>query len=222
MSIVVSSNSGSFDYDPAPAGVHTAVCVDVVDLGEIETQWGKKHKISLLWQLDKRDEEGRPFIAVKRYTASLSDRAILRKDLETWRAKPFTEQELQGYDLEKLIGINTTLVIVHKREEDKVYSNVDNVLPPPNNAWTGMKSTPDYVRVKERKAYQDPKSYQNDTNDSQRGAPTSKQQQKPAAKTQPATRPPKQSGAAAVDHLFGGDNAVDVFNQAPADDDLPF
>src|SRR3972149_6942366 len=41
------------DWTPAPEGLHQAVCVDVIDLGMVQTQWGEKHKVRLVWQIDE-------------------------------------------------------------------------------------------------------------------------------------------------------------------------
>ena len=50
----------STNFVPAPAGTHSAVCVDIVDLGEIEiTYQGKtsrKHKIVIVWQIAEDGE----------------------------------------------------------------------------------------------------------------------------------------------------------------------
>ncbi len=61
----------------------------------------------------------------KRYTLSLHENASLRKDLENWRGKKFTEEELQGFDLEKLLGVNALITVVHSQGADgKTYSNI--------------------------------------------------------------------------------------------------
>jgi hypothetical protein len=113
MPIFVSGNN-SKEFTPAPAGTHQAVCVDVVDLGVEETQWGKKHKVRIKWQIDEDMESGKPFLVQKKYTASLHEKANLRHDLESWRGRAFTESELAQFDLENLIGANCLVNIIHK------------------------------------------------------------------------------------------------------------
>lgn len=138
------------NFNPAPEGLFTAVCVDVVDMGEMETQWGMKRKIQIRWQLDEKDPDtGRPFMIAARYTASLSEKATLRHILETWRSKKFTPEELQGFDLEKLIGVNCQIQIVHNPgDQGRVYANVLAVVPAAKGA---EKIRPvDYVREKDR------------------------------------------------------------------------
>ena len=49
----------------------------------------------------------------KTYTASLNENATLYKDLVTWRGKSFTKEELDGFDLDKMIGAPANLEIEH-------------------------------------------------------------------------------------------------------------
>lgn len=149
MAIIVSYTKG--DFTPAPEGLHQAVCVDVVDQGMKQTQWGDKHKVQLRWQLDQADEKtGRPFLVMASYTLSLHKKAMLRQHLEAWRGRKFTEEELQGFDLEKLIGVNCQVQIVHNLgDEGQVYANVQAVVPL-GKGMTQMRPSADYVRVCDR------------------------------------------------------------------------
>ena len=134
----------------APEGLHPAVCVDVIDLGEQPTQWGPKEKIELRWQLDEvNPETQKPFQVRARYTNSLHEKAILRQTLETWRNKKFTAHELQGFDLESLIGVCCQVQIVHAPgDEGRVWANVQAVVPFPKGAIK-MKAR-DYIREQDR------------------------------------------------------------------------
>ena len=58
-------------------------------------------------------EDGRPFAVSKTYTASLFEAAALRKDLESWRGKSFTEEELGGFDISKLLGCTARIEVGH-------------------------------------------------------------------------------------------------------------
>src|SRR4030095_4246205 len=103
-------------YSLAPAGLHDGVCCDVHNLGLMQTAYGPKHKIRLVWQLGQIDEEhGRRYDVARVYTLSLHERAALRKDLESWRGRKFTEIELsQGFDLERIGGISGQGPVTHK------------------------------------------------------------------------------------------------------------
>jgi hypothetical protein len=139
------------EYTPAPEGTHAAVCCDVVDLGLVRTQWGMKPKVKISWQIDKKnsDNEDRPFVVSQRFTRSLHEKAELRRVLEDWRGKDLSPQELEEFDLEKLLGANCQLRVVHKIVEGgETYANVRSVAPPA--AGAKLKVSPDYVRQRER------------------------------------------------------------------------
>lgn len=118
------------NFKPAPEGLHHAVCVDVVELGLKETPWGERRKVELVWQIaDKDPETELPFEVHKWYTASLFETANLRKDLETWRGRKFTKEELKGFDLEKLLGANCQLQVIHNTTDEKIYANIQAIVP---------------------------------------------------------------------------------------------
>jgi hypothetical protein len=146
------------EYTPAPEGLHQAVCVDVVDLGMQDTQWGPKQKCRIYWQIEEIDTEtGKRFPVAKQYTVSLHEKATLRKDLQTWRGRKFTEQELEGFDLENLIGVNCQVQVVHNLADDgRVFANVQAVVPIGKN-MTKIRASEDFVRKKDRPAQEEPK-----------------------------------------------------------------
>lgn len=138
------------EFIPCPEGLHHAVCVDVVDLGFKSTQWGEKHKIRIVWQIeDLNAENGRRFDARKQYNLSLHEKATLRKDLESWRGRKFTDIELRAFDVETVIGVNGQIQIVQELGEDgSIWANVQAVVPAPKNV---PKLIPlEYVRDKDR------------------------------------------------------------------------
>lgn len=128
----------STDFVPPPAGTHLAVCYRFVDLGTQETNFtdaagNKKHsrKVLLGWELpDELMENGKPFIVQQRYTWSMSDKANLRKDLESWRGKAFEEKDFGTFNIKNVLGKPCVLTIVHKDEGGKVYANIAAVGKP--------------------------------------------------------------------------------------------
>jgi len=144
MSIIARKPESNFM--PAPEGLHVATCCDVVDLGIVDRGFGAKHYVELRWQLEETDEQDRRFVVRRQYTNSLSEKASLRKDLETWRGRKFTEEELLGFDLEKLLKIGAQVQIVHKLgDKGGTFANVGAVIP----LGKGQKSpgiSKDYIR----------------------------------------------------------------------------
>jgi hypothetical protein len=152
---LIASDKGK-NLTPCPAGVHTAVCVDVIDNGLIAQEYGGKkkevHKVTLRWQVEEVNlEQGRRFSVQKRYTLSLNEKATLRKDLESWRGRPFTREELAGFDLEALLGANCQVAVVHspgRKDPSSVFANVQTVMA----LGKGMERLvpTDYVRERDR------------------------------------------------------------------------
>lgn len=128
MPIMIDQGSAK-EFIPCPSGTHQAVCVDVVDLGSMPTNFGPKRKVKIVWQINEPMENGNRFSVQSRYTASLNEKATLRRDLEAWRGRPFSEEELKGFDIEKLLGANCLLSVVHVEKGDQVYANVKSIAP---------------------------------------------------------------------------------------------
>ena len=134
---IIATDSGGGDFTPTPAGTHAAVCDMVVDLGKQKTSYqGEetiKHQIYIRWQIptervewkdaDNNKQEG-PAVIGKTYTLSLGEKANLRKDLQAWRGKPFTDEELRGFDVSKLLGVAATLTVTHTEKNGRTYANV--------------------------------------------------------------------------------------------------
>ena len=141
-------------FVPAPEGQFPAVCADVVDLGMVTTEWnGSKrtaHKIRIVFLISEQTDDGRPFTVSQLFTLSLSEKANLRKFLESWRGRAFTAAELtDGFDIEKLLGADALVQIVHAQKGDKVYANIATIM----KAMKGMDKVTipsDYVRAKDR------------------------------------------------------------------------
>lgn len=150
------AKGSSTKFEPCPAGVQHAVCCDVVDLGQLDTPWGAKWKIDICWQTAETMEDGRPYLVKKRYTLSLNEKANLRHDLEAWRGRAFTEAELEGFDIEALIGANCQLNVVHKAgSKGGTFANVVSIMPLAKKTQK-IDVTPDYIRVCERDTEPEP------------------------------------------------------------------
>lgn len=134
MAITVKSNDGAMG-EPIPVGVHKAVCFRVVDMGMQEGFQGKmQHKLVILWELDVRRTQGEfanaRFLASKTYTASIGEKATLRKDLESWRGRAFTAEELEGFDVEKIVGANCQLnMVAVQTKAGKTWTAIAAIMP---------------------------------------------------------------------------------------------
>ena len=140
MAIILNDSGGGGDFTPVPTGTHFAVCDMVVDIGRqrIQSQmYGEsvKPQVYIRWQIpgerveweqDGEKKEG-PAVIGKTYTASLGEKANLRKDLQSWRGKTFTPDELRGFDVSKLLGIGAMISVTHTEKNGKTYANVASI-----------------------------------------------------------------------------------------------
>lgn len=111
-------DSGGGDFQQAPTGNHLARCVRIYDLGtqreEYEGKVSVREKLIVTWELPNEPmDDGKPFIVSRFYTNSLSSKATLRADLENWRGKTFTNEELGGFDLNSIVGKPCMISVVH-------------------------------------------------------------------------------------------------------------
>jgi hypothetical protein len=124
------SESKPFTTD-VPEDTHPAVCVGIFDLGTVHNkQYGKdEQKVLILWELTELPKkEGIPATIQQQYTASLGEKSNLRRMLTTWRGKPFTEAELAGFDVKKVLGMPCQILVLHSESNGNKYANVHNVM----------------------------------------------------------------------------------------------
>jgi len=146
-------------FPTAPEGTFPAVCVDEIDLGMITTKFGgeenTRHMVRLVWQIDETDADAKRYLLRKDYTASLHEKATLRKELKNWRGREFTFDELVGFDMEQVVGAPCMISVVHNTgSKGGTFANVGAVMKLPK----GMNALkPEgYVRVKDRKTEAQP------------------------------------------------------------------
>lgn len=145
--------SGGPSYKPAPDGPHSAVCCDVLYMGWKKTEWQGKarevEEVRLLFQIEERNEQGQRYVVGRTFTKSLSEKANLRKFLEQWRGRAFSEEELKGFQLLTLLGKTCMIQVKHAERNGRTYANIDTVMRLPRG--TAPVAVVDYVRVKDRK-----------------------------------------------------------------------
>ena len=74
-----------------------------------------------------------PLTITKDYTVSLNEKANLRKDLAAWRGKDFTDEEAEGFDVSKLLGVYAMVNVTHKANaKGKIRANISGLSPLPS------------------------------------------------------------------------------------------
>jgi len=143
MSLIAKDTSGGADFTPIPPGMQHAVCYAVIDIGTQPAtgNFASRRKVVIIWELPhelieiERDgvKKKLPRAISERFTLSLASKGNLRPMLESWRGRPFTEEELAGFDMKHLLGVNCFLNIVHKKgsgeKAGRTYANVASVNP---------------------------------------------------------------------------------------------
>ena len=136
MSLTVKETGGG-GGTPIGAGTYPARCVGVVDLGIQHNDFNDKdqEKVRLIFELPTErvqvDGEDKPRWLSKPYTASLHEKATLRKDLDAWRGKPFTAEELAGFNLQNVIGAPCILTIINQEgKTGSVYAKIASISKP--------------------------------------------------------------------------------------------
>ena len=134
---LVATDSGGGDFKVLDAGTHIATCYMIADLGYQKTNWqgeeNIKHQIYVAWEVpgerlkytkDNVEHEG-PMMIGNFYTLSLSEKANLRKHLEGWRGKAFTNEELNGFDISTVLGKSCQISVINKLvgQNNRAYIN---------------------------------------------------------------------------------------------------
>jgi hypothetical protein len=121
-------------FELPPAGTHLATAYRVIDLGTQTTRFNgdekQTHQIMVTWELPEETmEDGRPFSVTRRYTWSMSEKASLRHDLESWRGVPFTEKDFGegGFNIKNILGKSCLINIVRTDKDGKSYANVKSI-----------------------------------------------------------------------------------------------
>lgn len=119
-------NQGGYDRKLVPEGTHLAICYQMIQIGTVEEQYmgetKSQHKIMLTFEVPnelieiEKDGEKKsfPMSISKEYTFSMGDRANLRKDLEGWRGKVFSDEEALAFELDVLLNKPCLINVVHK------------------------------------------------------------------------------------------------------------
>ncbi len=143
---IVASSKGSGTPAIEP-GSYGARCYGMAHIGTVEDSYqGKKIKVNrvrIFWELPDEfieiDGVMKPRHISKEYTLSLSDKANLKKDLEAWRGKAFTKDELEAFDITGVVGVECMLSITNKTSETtkNTYASVASVSKPPKGMKIG-------------------------------------------------------------------------------------
>lgn len=136
---IIAENKGNGNYEPIPAGNYVARCYQMIHIGTVtETIMGvekKLNKVRLTFELPTetkvfKEENGeQPHVISKEFTLSMHEKSTLRKYLESWRGKGFTELEAERFDITVLCGKPCMLNIIHNvsKNTGKTYADISSI-----------------------------------------------------------------------------------------------
>ena len=141
---LIAKESGGGTFTPVPQGMHLARCYRVIDLGTQKSEYlgTVKHlpKVMLQFEVHGEDEMGKPIVTgknepmsiSKNFTLSLAEKATLRKDLQTWRGREFTPEELRGFELKNVLGAWAMVSVIKAAGANgKEYTNIAAIMSVP-------------------------------------------------------------------------------------------
>ena len=143
MALIAKAGEGG-NFTPVPEGMHLARCYRIVDMGTQAGEYQGKptmaYKVMLQFEVHSEDNDGKKLVTAKNeplsisknYTLSLGEKANLRKDLQAWRGRNFTMDELKGFELKNVLGAWALLNIAKAAGSDgKEYTNIVAINPVP-------------------------------------------------------------------------------------------
>lgn len=123
-----------------PAGPMSVVCVDGVSLGMTVEQFENNpprlvSKYALIYQTaDFNPETGRRFELSREFTVSMHAMSGLRKWLEAWRNKKYTDEEARNVPLHKVVGQCGMALVEHKTSAaGNEYAKLASIMPLPKS-----------------------------------------------------------------------------------------
>lgn len=134
------------DFKIPPAGNHVAICNMIVDLGiqpgrgmyptprpEVYIRFELCDEI--ISYLHNGVPKEAPMTVGGTYTASMNEKANLRKMVEGWQGKFKSDGDAENFEFKTLLGKKCLLNVVHKDSGGKTYANIHGASPLPK----GMK-----------------------------------------------------------------------------------
>lgn len=150
--VTAKSSGNEGDFAPHPAGTHVARCVDTINLGQKVDQYGDNpaklvSKVVLVFRTAEKRHDGKPFDIGQEFTLSMGTKSNLRRFLENWRGKPYSdEQAEEGVPLHKLVGQAALLSVAHKKSgAGRIYGYIATVMPVPKGMQPPEET--EYVRA---------------------------------------------------------------------------
>lgn len=159
MSMIASDNGGQ-TIEKLENGVYTAVSSAIIDLGlQRNEQFGKtQRKFMMIWTIIGEEieinGEKQPRTISKEYSFSLNEKSTLKKDLQAWRGKPFSEEELQGFNILTVLNKACQLQIILEEKNNKKYNNIAGIMSLPKGSSVQTLNNTYYFDMEEAETWE--------------------------------------------------------------------
>lgn len=134
---MIASDNGGISIPKLEGRVYTAISSAIIDLGMQTSEKFQKtqRKFMMIWIIKGEEVEVNgeklPRTMSKEYSFSLNEKSTLRKDLQAWRGKVFTDEELQGFNLVNILNKPCQLQIILEEKNGKQYNNIAGIMSLP-------------------------------------------------------------------------------------------
>lgn len=143
MCAIFAESSGS-SISKLEDGSYLGRCCTMIEIGTVtEAYEGQKpkaaKKVRLVFEVigetyESNDGVVKPRLVAKQFTLSMHEKATLRKFLESWRTKKFTEEEAKKFDITVLMGKPCALTLIANA---KGYPEISSVAAPMKGVKVG-------------------------------------------------------------------------------------
>lgn len=149
-------NKQTKNFKLVPAGNHVARCYQMIEIGteekDVMGELKRQYTVRVVWELPNEKDifdpaKGeQPFSIGKDYTLSMHEKANLRKDLQSWRGKEYTEEEAKKVDISKLVGAPCMLNVIHKTSKSgNTYAAISGVTAIPKGFLCPPQVNPSFI-----------------------------------------------------------------------------
>ncbi len=122
----IKARKGS-DYTPVPTGLHLGICFQIVGLGNQEFKGNVTPRVWIGFELPDVLIKGKPMTIGKEYALFVGGKSKLGEMLKSWRGKPFTDEEMEAFEVTSIAG-KIGQVNVTAKESDRSKTEIGLVL----------------------------------------------------------------------------------------------
>nr|DAT88069.1 MAG TPA: hypothetical protein [Caudoviricetes sp.] len=128
---------------PVAPGTYSAICVASIDIGEQLHKFKDKsnyqnmmmYTFELVGEFIEVDGKQEPRLLSRKFTFSKSEKSGLRKFVESWQGRKFTNEEFGDFDTNDMVGKEAMLGVV--LNDTGEYANIDTIMGLPKGMSVG-------------------------------------------------------------------------------------